>query len=548
MSNRQFLFYVFCCVSLFSFSQENQKYSPEECVLLLTKGIEAYDAKEYSEALKKLTKVEVIIQNKTCEEELWYVQNLIGNVYKISTNYAEALRYYLKALENTRNESQLNENTATVLANIGVLYYQTNEKLKALVYYEEAFELAQQIDSDYNKVFAGLNIADIYNKNGELDKALGFLNAIKNVPKNDFFQRIWDVNYADNLFYRGEIIQAQQIAERLLRENQEKDVCHVCVLELLARIYAQQHNTQEAIGYTHEALKYTEEWKPKIEKYQYLSELYQKEGEYDKALRYMDSVVIAKDSLSARINKQLFAVNKVKLEVQEYENDLKIHKQKQKAERRMFIVLIIFIVLLALIIGFIIYKGLRNKIAKQRQQKTIIESEQKITQLELEKEKKEHEALKDQALLQQEQLKNKIAQKNRKLSAKALYLSDRDKMIEGIINSLTQIPEIARHEDITDDIRLLKDHLKADAEWDDFISHFEKVNPEFLRLLKEKHPKLSSHDIRFLCYIYMNLDVKEISSIFSITVDASRKRKQRIAKKMNLNVDELHEYVLGISL
>ncbi|WP_121667006.1 tetratricopeptide repeat protein [Mesonia aquimarina] len=546
MKYKLLLFLIFFFFSFCFYSQDEKKFSSKECQELLNQGIKAYEDHNYSEALKKLTKAEVIIQNKSCDQELWYVQNFIGNVYKISTNYAEGLEYYLKALENSRKEAELNENTATVLTNIGALYYQTNEKLKALMYYEEAYELAKKIDSDYNKVFAGLNIADIYNKKGELDKALKYLNEIKNLDKSDFFQRIWEVNYADNFYYRGEITNAKHIAEKLLEKNKEKDVCHVCVLELLAKISEKQKDTKKAIAYTEDALQYTVEWKSKIEKYKYLADLYQEEGSYLKSLQYKDSAMLAKDSLAARINKQLFAVNKVKLEVQEYENDLKTNLQKQKAERKMFILLIIFIVLLAIIIGFIIYKGFKNKIAKQKQAKTIIESKQKIIKLELEKEKSEHQALKDQSLLQQEQLKNKIGQKNRKLSAKALYLSDRDKLIEGIIDSLTQIPEIVKNKEVNDDIRSLKEHLKADAEWDEFIEHFEKVNPEFLKTLNQKHAKLSENDIRFLCYIYMNLDVKEISLILNITIDASRKRKQRIAKKMGINVDKLHYYVLNI--
>ena len=542
-------FFVVCfIVVLVSIAKANfQKISQKECQELIIEGVKAYENNQYADALKKLTKAELAIQNTYCESRLWYVQNLIGNVYKISTNYAEALSHYLKALETTRASAEPNENTATVLANIGVLYYQTNEKAKSLMYYEESYKLSNKINSDYNKVFSALNIADIYNKKGELDIALQYLQEIKSIPKSAFFERIWKVNYADNLFYREKTAEAQKIAEELLAENQEKDVCYICVLELLSKIYASKGQLDKAIEYTQQELQYTEEWKPKIEKYNRLAELYKKKEIYTKSLEYKDSAMLAKDSLASRINKQLFAVNKVKLEVQKYENDLKINQQKRKSERKIFIIIIVFIIVIAGALFFIIYRDFRNRIIKQRQQRTIMEGKQKIISLELEKEKNEHQALKDQALLRQERLRNKIEQKNRKLSAKALYLSDRDKLIEGIINSLTQVPEISGNKNVAQNIKSLKDHLKADAEWDEFIEHFEKVNPNFLRVLKEEHPKLTANDIRFLCYIYMNLDVKEISSIFNITTDASRKRKQRIAKKMGVNIDDLHDYILKIS-
>jgi len=55
------------------------------------------------------------------------------------------------------------------------------------------------------------------------------------------------------------------------------------------------------------------------------------------------------------------------------------------------------------------------------------------------------------------------------------------------------------------------------------------------------------NDIRFLSYLYMNLSIKEISSLLNITPDACRKRKERIAKKMGLQeTAELFPYLSHI--
>lgn len=48
------------------------------------------------------------------------------------------------------------------------------------------------------------------------------------------------------------------------------------------------------------------------------------------------------------------------------------------------------------------------------------------------------------ALLEQEKLKNEIELKNRKLSAKALYLSGRNELIEETLQSLSKLPEISK--------------------------------------------------------------------------------------------------------
>src|SRR5699024_3543963 len=148
----------------------------------------------------------------------------------------------------------------------------------------------------------------------------------------------------------------------------------------------------------------------------------------------------------------------------------------------------------------------------------------------------------------QERLKNKIGEKNRQLSAKALYLSNRNEIISEIINSLTEISIVAKNQPVSNYIRTLKNYLRTDTEWDDFIKHFEKVNPEFLKALKHRHPKLSKKDIRFLCYVYMNLDTKEICAVFNITPNACRKRKRRLIEKLGLEEKEnLYDYLLKIN-
>jgi len=94
---------------------------------------------------------------------------------------------------------------------------------------------------------------------------------------------------------------------------------------------------------------------------------------------------------------------------------------------------------------------------------------------------------------------------------------------------------------------LLKDHLKSDAGWEDFLSHFEKVNPAFIKTVKETHPELNGKDIRLICCVFLNLDIKEISNIFNVTYNAANKRKQRVRQKMGLDEDaSLYEYLLKL--
>src|SRR5690606_33988956 len=110
------------------------------------------------------------------------------------------------------------------------------------------------------------------------------------------------------------------------------------------------------------------------------SRLYLQKGEYRTALLYKDSAFIAKDSLTASINRSQYEMNKVKLKTQEYQNELKAEKERKRAQQKIFFGAAI----LSLVVFFSIYRGLTNRIDKQKQKAA-------ISLLELEKEKKEHQ-------------------------------------------------------------------------------------------------------------------------------------------------------------
>jgi hypothetical protein len=117
-------------------------------------------------------------------------------------------------------------------------------------------------------------------------------------------------------------------------------------------------------------------------------------------------------------------------------------------------------------------------------------------------------------------------------------------MIEDILVSLSKKTKLSKDASLANQIKTLKSQLRIDDEWDDFITHFEELNQGFLTRLKTLHPSLTANDIRFIAYIYMNLSVKEISSILNITIEACRKRKDRIALKMELPENlSLYDYI-----
>jgi hypothetical protein len=151
------------------------------------------------------------------------------------------------------------------------------------------------------------------------------------------------------------------------------------------------------------------------------------------------------------------------------------------------------------------------------------------------------------SLLEQERLKNEIEKRNQKLAAKALQVSARNELLKEVINSLSSQTEVSKNVFLSRKVAELKNLLKSDTEWESFLTHFEEVNHTFISKLKKQHPKLTANDIRYISYLYMNLTNKEIASLFNITPEASRKRKERISSKMELKYNlDLYTHISGI--
>ncbi|MEE4000453.1 LuxR C-terminal-related transcriptional regulator [Tenacibaculum sp. FZY0031] len=70
--------------------------------------------------------------------------------------------------------------------------------------------------------------------------------------------------------------------------------------------------------------------------------------------------------------------------------------------------------------------------------------------------------------------------------------------------------------------------------WDDFKVYFENINPGFIKELTHKFPCLTVKDIKYCCYLKMNMSNEDIRYILGISKESVRTHKYRLKKKMIL--------------
>jgi len=525
--------------------------TPKDCEKMIIEGVEAMNKKDFTKSLQILTKTRKIAQDNKWYREEFLATNNIGANYYMRLDYGEALNNYLDAYKIA--VAHLDEKSEmTVLNNIAILYSRDNKIDKAKEYFSKAYELAGKVNNNTSKGLYAINLTIVYNEKGDYKTAKKYIDEALKLTLNSPYHLLAKSTEMETLVNLEKHYEATRIANELLPKltGVEYSEYKTQVLYNLSVIAEHKNDLPKSFHYLELAEKSNLNYDFKENLFERFSKLYQKANNIDRAVAYKDSIMAVKDSVNRIKNGQLFENSKIKFELQNSQKDLAESQGKLTTQRSYFIKGI----LLAIFIIAIIFWALRNSILKNKQQKIIEQNNAEIAKLELEKEKKNKEILENQlkekevsALLEEEKYKNEIEAKNRKLTTKALQLSTKIELIDDLINTLSRESDDLNNVDISSIIKQFKILQKQTHEEESFLVHFEEVNQGFLSRLKRLHPDLNSNDIRFLSYVYMNLSVKEISTIFNITPEACRKRKERITKKISDDENlDLYTYITSI--
>jgi DNA-binding CsgD family transcriptional regulator len=192
----------------------------------------------------------------------------------------------------------------------------------------------------------------------------------------------------------------------------------------------------------------------------------------------------------------------------------------------------------------------------RRQQKKFIQQQQKheeeqkrllyLHQLELEQSEKEIVKLRNEKLV------TEIDHKNQELASTAMHLVQKGELITKIKEELTKIKRTPTgNNEATDElnklVRILRDEDKIDQGWEQFAFHFDRVHSDFLSVLKQLYPQLTSNELKLCAYLRMNLSTKEIAQLMNISVRGVEISRYRLRKKLTLPTEtNLFQFLINI--
>src|SRR5690606_7642060 len=176
---------------------------------------------------------------------------------------------------------------------------------------------------------------------------------------------------------------------------------------------------------------------------------------------------------------------------------------------------------------------------------------------------KQVEGLKDQLKIQLEQYLNESEEVKKEIATLekkyietstynnkiildiSIYQQTTKEILKELLNEILLIKEQASTNELYTIIQKHKNHLMLE---DNFDNHIDQDFYTISEKIKQKHPSLTTNDLRLLNLLHLNTTTKEIAKILYISPEGVRKRKERLKTKLGLEKnDNLIQYIQDLN-
>ncbi len=459
----------------------------------------------------------------------------LSKVYFSRLDLERSLDFALQAKSLLENVPKTESNYSGIYNQIGNIYLTLGQLEKANNYLRESFEHAiWQNDSillsEAYLYQAKLNVAQNNLKKAEkyLKKSIRIKKGLEDniglgksfllyseidALKNNKTKAISDVEWAYKYFnkaldLRKKVEALIQIAEIQISDNRFSEAENSLKLAI---------NSLPDFSSGHEELKIRS----------LLKDVYTVSNDPEKIIIQLERCKILLDSLY-RIQ-QMNSVTDIQssYELKKTQQDKMYYKEQWKfSQAKQTYTIIIALLILCLVVLF--YLNIRKNKLLLKKEYTLMEAKKDLAQQEL-----------DIALTDLE-----------------LNRSNLQKLTQNIIKKNTQIQTLGVELDkikSTDEVgdekidhlnELIQFRILTSEDWSEFKKLFDEVYRGFFVKLKFEHPALTKSEIKLFMVSKLNLSINDTAGLLAISPESVRKARYRLKKKLNLDEEDLSEYIL----
>ncbi|MGJ1438331.1 helix-turn-helix transcriptional regulator [Sphingobacterium multivorum] len=399
-------------------------------------------------------------------------------------------------------------------------YSYIGDQANAVVYLEDALPFTKPASRE--RVDLINSIAVYLAKDSLNHQAFSYLNRAMDeakLAKDSVWIGIISGNLADHAWQKGEREKAIALVKKnialSMRYNERTDAMRANLI--LANWYIELKEWKLAEQYMM-ACEHLMEDKPYFLKYKMelaksKSNIMRGLGRGGEELKQLHLYLMLKDSLEKRTNDKEIQKMLWQRESEKYNRTIQATEEKRIRTKRMYQFIGIVLILIFAIVVLLVNK---SKI-KIKMRNTLLEKDQ----LALAYEKQ----LLDQELMI---LRNSLTEFTD-------TIRQNDVVIQQLRQEVVKISESdpAYLTQVTDNLNaLLQQHIMTDERWQKFKHVFNKVYPAYLTQMRQTYPKVTENDLKILALLKLDLSNASMSELLCVSVEAVRKAKQRLKKKL----------------
>lgn len=436
--------------------------------------------------------------------------------------YPQAVGYYYKADGIFRRSNDLG-NLAKTLNKTGEAYYYSKQYGVSRTKFQEALTLYKKLN--YTKGIAesyGL-IGQTYEKSGDYVQAMKYqqlaLSAFHKMKDKTGIAKIYE-----NLgsIYEDEpqldsALKYYSLALNLNKAN-ANEPAQIEIINNIGDVYRKTGRYEEALGYTRKAAQMALAMNDQYQlssAYRDLSKNFALMKRYDSAYHYSElGRNIFLRIFTEDTNKQM-ALLQTLFEIQQKDNAITGFEKEKKANQFITIATILIVILLGLLAASVISR-----------QRLKIRNEQQLNE--------QNHAL---YRAQKDAIEAELELKGKELTSNTLHVIQSNQFLEELRTELEEM--------IKDDKRDQKKRLQQivtkinqstsrDKHWKEFSNLFEQIHHTFFDNLKKYSEELTASDLRLVALIKMNLNSKDMATLFGISQDSLRVARYRLRKKLSI--------------
>lgn len=513
------IFFLFLFNTLCVYPLQSQNTKAYDYIL---EAIPYIHSNQSFEALEILQKAQIEIDQSFSYQDQFLLWNNTGLVYFKMNDYKEATRYYHKAYELAQNEHQ-EADVMTILNNLAVLHVKINEKSQAKIYFEEALSLSKKNKITEKTGIYLVNLSSIFYELGELKKSKELLHDFFSLSKEHVNERtLLNASIVSNNIsvkegrYDFAIIELKKLLQQTDQEVYIDE--RLKIILSIALAYREANDIQNSTMYALKGIQQTHESSYLIDFYDLLSKNSLDDGDYRNAFSYKDSLLLHQKNFLKTTNDQTIENEQLKFKLTkaqlEKESEITLHQQTKTYS----ILLILFILMIAALILFIVYK--RNQSIQQKQ--LLINKNLRIKELELKQaqfqqnllnetlikyEDQNKKVLKELATLEEKHEVNSSLNEKIRLNT-SIYHQTTKELLKELLNEISD----TYTENTKDQLLLLtqkiRNHLSLEDQLEaQLLNNFQNISLK----IKHFHPELSTQDLRLLHLIFLDIETKEIA-------------------------------------